>query len=86
VTLLGARGSIVAIGVAAGLALWNGTPHGPALASIYLILSTIAAGVAAATSLLPGRPPPGTRLAAFLMVAAFNLGWLLYLWRRGRQA
>lgn len=84
-----ARGAFLAfrllaasIGVAAGIAIWNGRVHG-------LTLAKLALGLAAASAIIrfawfPGNVPPGLRLPLALLSVAFNAAWYVYLVRLSR--
>jgi hypothetical protein len=77
--LFAARLLTTAIGLAAGLALWQSKPHATSMARLFLVLSTVMTGVILGTRILPGRPPPGTVLPLFLMAALYNAAWFAYL-------
>lgn len=70
---------VAGIGVAAGIAIWNGRPHAVALAKIALGLS--AAGAVIRFVWFPGNVPPGLRLPLALLSVAFNAAWYGYLTR-----
>lgn len=70
---------VAGVGVAAGIAIWNGRPHALTLAKIALGLS--AAGAVIRLMWFPGNVPPGLRLPLALLYVAFNAAWYGYLIR-----
>lgn len=77
---------VAGIGVAAGLALWNGRFHGIAMAQTALGLAAIAAVIR--FTWFPGNTPPGLRLAYGAVFVGYNAAWFLYLvtLKRGRES
>ena len=70
---------VAGIGVAAGIAIWNGRSHG-------LTLAKTAFGLSAASALIqyawfPGNVPPDLRLPLALLFVAINAAWYAYVSR-----
>jgi hypothetical protein len=78
---LTARGLAVSIGLAAALALWRGHAAGVHLARVTIVASMAITVVTHATGALPPAGPPGVALPAVAAVLAFDLAWLIYLFR-----
>jgi hypothetical protein len=70
---------VAAVGIAAGLAIWNRRARAPALAKIALALSASTAVVR--YGWFPGNVPPGMRLPLALLFVGYNAAWFLYLVR-----
>jgi hypothetical protein len=70
---------VAGIGVAAGIAIWNGRMHGLTLAKLALGLAALSAIIRFAW--FPGNVPPGLRLPLALLSVAFNAAWYVYLTR-----
>jgi len=81
VAVLLARVLVTAVGIAAGLAIWNGRPWAVAFARIAVALSAAATVVSAATGALPMSTPPGLRTPYLVATLAWDAGWILYLSR-----
>jgi hypothetical protein len=84
IVALAARLAVAGLSVAAGMALWNLRPHGPALARAALIASAAAGAVLLNTRVLPSNRMPGDDLLYTAALVAHHGGWLLYL-RRSPQ-
>lgn len=69
--------------MAAGVALWQHAPPGRTLATVALMLSTLAAAVTLGTSILPSNIPPGDAPFWMAVITLHNGAWLWYLWRQG---
>jgi hypothetical protein len=78
---LGVRIVVVGIGIAAGLAIWNERPGAIVLARVAVGLSAAAVIVGWATAALPENRPPGLAGPVALALLAYNLAWLVYLFR-----
>jgi len=81
VAVLLARVLVTAVGIAAGLAIWNGRPWAVAFARIAVALSAAATIVSAATGALPMSTPPGLRTPYLVATLVWDAGWILYLSR-----
>jgi len=81
VTVLLARVLVTAVGIAAGLAIWNRRPWAPSFARIAVALSAAATIVTAATGALPMSTPPGLKTPYLVATLAWDAGWILYLTR-----
>lgn len=68
---------VAAVGVAAGVALWEERLHGFLMAKAALVLSAVSAVVR--FTWFPGNTPPGLRLPYGLVFVGYNAAWLLYL-------
>jgi len=68
---------VAAVGVAAGLALWNDRPHGLSLAKAALVLAALAALVRFVW--FPGNTPPDLRLPYAAVLLGYNAAWFAYL-------
>ena len=80
IALVFGRLLVAALGVAAGLALWNDAPGARRLAGAALALGMIASAISLGTSILPSNMPPGDAPFWIAMIVAHNGAWLLYLW------
>lgn len=78
------HGFVTATCVAAGLSLWNGTAHGPALARIALIAVAFTAVQSLYWSRLPSQTMPGDRLPLAALAVVHAGLWLTYLNRSRR--
>jgi hypothetical protein len=78
---LAARILVVGIGIAAGLALWNERPGALVLARVAVGLSAAAVVIGWATAALPENRQPGLALPITLALIAYNVAWLVYLFR-----
>ena len=83
-----AHAVVAAICVAAGWALWMGSPHAPELATAGLVLSACTSVQSMYWSALPHQTMPGEQLPASVLALAHAAGWIAYLRysRRVRQA
>lgn len=80
VELLG-HGLVAALCVAAGMSLWNGSPHGRLFATIALVLAALAAVQNIYWSVLPSQIMPGDELPLAIFAIAHSALWLMYLRR-----
>jgi hypothetical protein len=79
-----AHGLVAATCVAAGLSLWSGTAHGPALARIALVAVALIAVQSSYWSALPSQTMPGDRLPLAALAVVHAGLWLIYLHRSAR--
>jgi hypothetical protein len=79
VAVLLARLLVTAVGIAAGLAIWNGRPWAVAFARIAVALSAAATIVTAATGALPMSTPPGLRTPYLVATLVWDAAWIGYL-------
>lgn len=80
--LLG-HGIMAAICVAAGMSLWNGSPHGRPFAAVALVLAAVASVQNLYWSVLPSQVMPGDELPLAVFAIAHSALWLAYLRRAG---
>lgn len=83
--LLG-HGIVAALCVAAGMSLWNRSPHGRAFAMMALVLAALAAVQNLYWSVLPSQIMPGDELPLALFATAHSAFWLTYLHRADGSA
>jgi hypothetical protein len=74
-----ARVVVAAVGIAAGLALWNDRPRSVAFARLAVILSAAATLLAAVTRALPTGAPPGVAGPLLALTLAWDAAWIAYL-------
>lgn len=72
------RLGVTGLGLAAGVALWQGRAGALALARVALALALAAVLVASFTSLWPNRPPPGLAGPVLALQVAWYGGWLAW--------
>ena len=83
--VLGFRLLVVAVGIAAGLALWNQRPGALVLARVAVALSIAGLIVTSITRSIPDNRPPGTALPITAALIAYNAAWFVYLTWAARQ-
>jgi hypothetical protein len=76
--LLG-RVIVTAVGIAAGLAIWNNRTWAVPFARVAVVLSAAATLVVALTHALPTSTPPGLRTPLLLATLAWDAAWIVYL-------
>lgn len=81
---IAAHGLVAALSVAAGWALWQSNPAGPALASVALVLSAVVGVQGLYWSVLPSNVFPADRLPWAALIVAHAAAWLVYLRRSKR--
>jgi len=84
VAVLIARVFVTAVGIAAGLAIWNDRPWAVSFARIAVALSAAATIVTAITGALPISTPPGLRTPYLVATLVWDAAWIAYLtwaWR-----
>jgi hypothetical protein len=79
VAVLLARVVVTAIGVAAGLSIYNDRPWALAFARLAVVLSAGATMLAALTRALPNNAPPGLYGPVVAIQLAVDAGWVIYL-------
>jgi hypothetical protein len=79
VAVLVARVVVTAIGIAAGLAIWNDRPWAIPFARLAIGLSAAATVLAALTHALPTSVTPGLRTPLLAATLAWDAAWLAYL-------
>lgn len=79
--LLGGRTIVTALGVAAGLALWNGRPGAIPLARLALGGAALVVVLTATTNVFPTTRPPGTEGPFVIASLTYYGAWLAYLQR-----
>lgn len=85
VLLLAARLAITAIGVGAGLALWNHRPGALSFARVAVALTAIGVLVTFLAPAFPRNRPPGTTGPLLAALLVYYGAWFAYLtWRLGR--
>ena len=77
-----ARVGVTGVGVAAGLAILGGRPHGAAMARLALLLLAAVSLVAVLTPILPSNRLPGTAGPIALLIVVYYGAWIVYLHRR----
>lgn len=82
--LLGARVAVIGFGIVAGRALWQGAPHGPRAARLWLVLASLILVVTFATPYFPSNRLPGTKGPLLTLLLLHHLAWYLYLLRSRR--
>jgi hypothetical protein len=70
---------VTAVGVAAGLAIYNGRPWALGFARVAIVLSAGATILAAVTRALPNNVPPGLHGPLLLAQLALDAVWIVYL-------
>jgi hypothetical protein len=78
---LALRVAVAAVGVAAGLALWNRRPHGVGLARVALALSGACQLASLLTRILPTNLPPDRRALAAVAIVLYYGTWIVLLSR-----
>jgi len=68
-----------AVGVAAGISLWNMRPGAVRLTKISLVVSSLEVALRMTSRTGLSEAPPGTRLPTALLTIAFNAAWYVYL-------
>ncbi len=81
VAVLLGRVIVTAVGIAAGLAIWNDRPWAVSFARVAVALSAAATLVAALTGALPTSTPPGVRIPLLAATLAWDAAWIVYLTR-----
>ncbi len=84
IAILVLRLAITATGVAAGIALAMGKPHGVTLAKLVLILSIIPVVLLLFTPYFPRNHVPGSEAQILAGTLVYNVAWYVYL-SRSRQ-
>jgi len=79
VAVLLARVIVTAIGIAAGLAIWNDRPWAIRFARLAFALSAAASILGAVTHALPSSIAPGLAGPALVATLAWDAGWIGYL-------
>ena len=79
-----AHGLVAMTCVAAGRALWIGSPLGPTLARVALVLAALAAVQSLYWSTLPSQTMPGDELPLAILAVAHSAGWVVFLRRSER--
>jgi hypothetical protein len=79
VALLLMRVVVTAVGVAAGLALWNRRPWGVRFARVAMVLSAAATIANAVTGALPSNAPPGLAGPTLAVTLIWDAAWVIYL-------
>jgi hypothetical protein len=79
---LAVRVAVAGVAVAAGLALWNRTPHGIGLAIVALALSGVTQLAALLTPILPTNLAPDLRPVAVVVIVLYYGAWIAVLVRR----
>ena len=77
-----ARVGVTGVGVAAGLAILGGRPHGAAMARLALLLLAAVSLVAVLAPILPSNRLPGTAGPIALLIVVYYGAWIVYLLRR----
>jgi hypothetical protein len=81
VAVLLARVVVTAVGIAAGLSIYNDRPWAVAFARVAVALSALATILAAATRALPTSAPPGLAGPLLAATLAWDAAWIVYLTR-----
>lgn len=76
--------AVAALAVAAGRALWDGSPHGPRLAQLAVIASATSALQSLYWSSLPSQTMPGDKAPLGFLAMAHGALWTAYLRKSSR--
>ena len=79
-----ARLVVAALGIAAGLALWQQRPGAVGLTRVSLLLSAAGDVFVYTTPFFPNNRPPGDTTLILAGSLAWYAVWLMYLWRSKR--
>ncbi len=81
VAILIVRLAVTGLGVAAGIALAAGRPHGVAMAKLSLVLSIVTLVLILWTPYFPRNAVPGSEGQTLILSLAYNAAWYAYLER-----
>jgi hypothetical protein len=81
-SVLGLKVVVAGLGIAAGMALWQGRPGALVLARWALALSLVTTVFARTTHFWPATLPPGVAGPALAVSIAWTGGWLIWTLRK----